>query len=122
MKIYNQILITLFLLPTLAFAQNSSSKSYPERSIILPYAEFGVNFLNNEALINLYNNTSLFHAGFGTYLGRPKDNFNLFAQYSVSSFTAISNGYSYLQSDSVLSLNQLSFIHSVYRKVKLNFE
>jgi hypothetical protein len=42
----------------------------------------------------------------------------LFAQYSVSSFTAISNGNLYLQSDSVLSLNQFSlgFINSVYRK------
>jgi hypothetical protein len=118
MKIYNQILITLLLLPTLTFAQNPSSKLDSEGSFIRPYVEFGVNFLNNEALINRYNNTSLFHAGFGTYLGKPKDNFNLFAHYSVSSFTVISNGNSYLQSDSVLSLNQFSlgFINSVYRK------
>jgi len=118
MKIYNQILITLLLLPTLAFAQNSSSKLDFEDSFVRPYAEFGVNFFNNEALINRYNNTSLFYAGFGTYLGKPKDNFNLFAHYSVSSFTVISNGNSYLQSDSVLSLNQFSlgFINSVYRK------
>jgi hypothetical protein len=94
MKIYNQILITLFLLPTLAFAQNSSSKSYSERSIIRPYAEFCVNFLNNEAIINRYNNTSLFYAGLRTYLGRPKHNFNLFDQYSVSNFIIINNGNS----------------------------
>ena len=47
MKIYNQILITLLLLPTLTFAQNSTSKLDFEGSFIRPYAEFGVNFLNN---------------------------------------------------------------------------
>lgn len=117
MKSMLRLFFSFLLLPFLSFAQNSSKLDF-EGPVIRPYAEFGVNFLNNETLINRYNNTSLFHLGLGTYLGKSKDNFNLFAQYSVSSFTVISNGNSYLQSDSILSLNQFSlgFINSVYRK------
>jgi hypothetical protein len=101
-----------------------SSKPDIEGLFIRPYAEFGVNFLNNETLINRYNNSSLSHIGFGAYLGKAKDNFNLFAQYSISSFTVFNNGNSYIQSDSVLSFNQfnIGFINSIYKNKIIKFK